>query len=91
MPPPPGPTTPVSFLAIADLGQAEPDGSLINEGFHPSLATAARLAGEVGRGAGLLVHLGDISYARGYSTQVGSVVGGGKLVRSADYGLGREG
>lgn len=53
------------MLAIADMGQAEADGSNEN-GYgaqHPSLATVRGLTAN-SEGRRLLIHNGDISYAR---------------------------
>lgn len=69
-PPPTGPQSSVSLLAIADMGQAEVDGSNEN-GFgeqHPSLATVRGLLDNAA-GRCLVIHNGDISYARGYGSQ----------------------
>jgi hypothetical protein len=60
-PPAPGANQTVRLLAIADLGQAELDGSMEMSEMLPSLATTARLAAEVDAGAQLLLHNGDIS------------------------------
>jgi hypothetical protein len=60
-PPAPGSDAAVTLLAVADLGQAEVDGSMEASEMLPSLATTARLAAEVEAGAQLLVHNGDIS------------------------------
>mmetsp|Transcript_1844 Transcript_1844/g.5402 ORF Transcript_1844/g.5402 Transcript_1844/m.5402 type:complete len:625 (-) Transcript_1844:225-2099(-) len=60
----------VRLLAIADMGQAEVDGSNEN-GFgeqHPSLATVRGLLRH-SEGRRLVIHNGDISYARGYQSQ----------------------
>jgi hypothetical protein len=70
--PPVGPSTHVKVLALADLGQAEQDGSMESEEYtHNSLNTTNRIIAELQSGTGyqLLVHPGDISYARGYATQ----------------------
>lgn len=70
--PPVGPSTTVSLVALADLGQAEDDGSMGGDGeMVPSLNTTGGIMAELQAGAGyqLLVHNGDISYARGYGTQ----------------------
>ena len=69
-PPPGGPNGAVSLLAIADLGQAEVDGSNEN-GFgeqHPSLATVRGLL-QHSEGRRLVIHNGDISYARRASSR----------------------
>ncbi len=66
-PPPPGPEASVKFLAIADLGNAEVDGSLEFTEMTASLNTTTRLAGETEHHQ-LLIHNGDISYARGFQT-----------------------
>jgi len=69
-PKPAGPEHSVRILAVADLGQAEADGSLEVSQMQASLITTKRLREELDAGAyDLLVHNGDISYARGYSTQ----------------------
>lgn len=68
-PPAVGPGSSVRLLAVADLGQAEVDGSMEASEMLASLATTARLAAEVDAGAQLLIHNGDISYARGFSSQ----------------------
>ena len=60
-PPATGPGASVRLLAVADLGQAEVDGSMESSEMLPSLATTAALAAEVQAGAQLLVHNGDIS------------------------------
>eukprot|EP00775_Hariotina_reticulata_P004167 gene4166-4415_t len=68
--PPVGPATSVKILAVADLGQAELDGSMEQSEMVPSLNTTAGLLQDViGAGYQLLMHNGDISYARGYVTQ----------------------
>ena len=57
-----GATATVRLLAVADLGQAEVDGSMGASEMVPSLATTARLAEDARAwGAGLLVHNGDVS------------------------------
>ncbi len=63
-PPAVGPGSTVRLLAVADLGQAEVDGSMEAREMLASLATTARLAAEVDAGAQLLVHNGDISCER---------------------------
>jgi hypothetical protein len=60
-----GPNSSLSMLAIADMGQAEADGTNEN-GYgqqHPSLATLRGLM-QHAKGRRLLLHNGDISYAR---------------------------
>ncbi|GBF94969.1 inactive purple acid phosphatase-like [Raphidocelis subcapitata] len=66
--PAPGPRSRVRFLAIADLGQAEVDGSLEENFYVQSLNTTRWLAKEA-ESHQLLLHNGDISYARGYVSQ----------------------
>lgn len=66
-PPVTGPDAAVKFLAIADLGQAEEDGSLAPTEMLASLNTTRRLAMETGHHQ-LLIHNGDISYARGFQS-----------------------
>jgi hypothetical protein len=63
-PPAVGPDSSVRLLAVADLGQAEVDGSMEASEMLASLATTARLAAEVDAGAQLLIHNGDISCER---------------------------
>ena len=67
MPPLAGPDAVVKFLAIADLGQAEVDQSFEQTEMGASLQTTERLAAETGHHQ-LLIHNGDISYARGFQT-----------------------
>jgi hypothetical protein len=70
-PPPVGPDTSVKVLVVADLGQAELDGSMEESSMVSSLNTTAGVLQAVKRdGYQLLMHNGDISYARGYVTQV---------------------
>lgn len=57
-----GPGSNVSLLALADLGQAEVDGSNEASPMFPSLATTRLMAAEAHRHH-LLLHNGDISYA----------------------------
>jgi hypothetical protein len=64
----------VTILAIADLGQAEVDGSLEMSEMTSSLLTTRALKRHVDdlvstQSHALLLHNGDISYARGYGTQ----------------------
>ncbi|GIL96226.1 hypothetical protein Vretimale_2087 [Volvox reticuliferus] len=64
------PDTTVYILAVADMGQAEADGSLEGSEMMPSRNTTRRMAQDAtSTPYSLLLHLGDISYARGYSTQ----------------------
>ena len=60
-PPAVGPDSSVSLLAVADVGQAEADGSMEASEMLPSLQTTACLAQEAAAGAQLLLHNGDIS------------------------------
>lgn len=55
----------VQFLAIADLGSAEIDGSMDHTEMLASLNTTSRLLAETEHHQ-LLIHNGDISYARGF-------------------------
>ncbi|CAD7698428.1 unnamed protein product, partial [Ostreobium quekettii] len=65
-----GPNTSVNFLAIADLGQAEEDGSTEPWQYRASLNTTRWLTQEVAKKEyQLLVHNGDISYAMGFVPQ----------------------
>lgn len=73
-PPAVGRESVVRILAVADLGQAEIDGALEMSEMQASRDTTARLATEVSATENdslpyLFVHNGDISYARGYSSQ----------------------
>lgn len=69
-PPVTSPQTSVRLLAVADLGQVEIDGSMEISQMDASLATTNALAWEISNnGAQLLIHNGDVSYARGYSSQ----------------------
>eukprot|EP00879_Flechtneria_rotunda_P003651 GHRR01003888.1.p1 GENE.GHRR01003888.1~~GHRR01003888.1.p1 ORF type:complete len:559 (+),score=122.66 GHRR01003888.1:217-1677(+) len=68
--PPVGPLTHVKVVAVADLGQGELDGSMEQSEMVPSLNTTALMLKDIKeQGYQLLVHNGDISYARGYVTQ----------------------
>lgn len=66
-PPLTSPSASVKFLAIADLGSAEIDGSMEHTEMLASLNTTARLAQETEHHQ-LLIHNGDISYARGFAS-----------------------
>ena len=66
-PPVPSAEASVKFLAIADLGQAEVDNSFEQVGMTASLNTTQRLATELDYHQ-LLIHNGDISYARGFQS-----------------------
>lgn len=61
--PPVGPDAHVSFLAIADMGQAEIDGSNEQSEMLPALNTTMLMTAEAADKQ-LLIHNGDISYAR---------------------------
>lgn len=61
--PPVGPETSVKFLAIADMGQAEIDGSNEESEMIPALNTTRLMIAEADDKQ-LLIHNGDISYAR---------------------------
>ncbi len=58
-----GPESHVKFLAIADMGQAEVDGSNEESEMIPALNTTRLMIAEAGDKQ-LLIHNGDISYAR---------------------------
>ena len=60
-PPAAGRDATVALLAVADLGQAEEDGSMEVSEMIPSLLTVRRMAEGRHRDAQLLVHNGDIS------------------------------
>ena len=65
-----GPDTSVKILCIADLGQAELDGSDEQSEMLPSLNTSSlMIQASHSEEYSLLVHHGDISYARGYVSQ----------------------
>lgn len=66
-PPKSGLDTNVKFLAIADLGQAEVDNSFEQVEMTASVNTTKRLATETDYHQ-LLIHNGDISYARGFQS-----------------------
>ena len=64
-PPAPGPDAEVFLLHVADMGQAEADGSNELSMMAPSLDTSAGLLADLGRHPyRLVLHNGDISYAR---------------------------
>ena len=58
-----GPDSHVKFLAIADMGQAEIDGSNEESEMRPALNTTRLMIAEADDKQ-LLIHNGDISYAR---------------------------
>lgn len=58
-----GPDSHVKFLAIADMGQAEVDGSNEESEMIPALNTTRLMTAEADDKQ-LLIHNGDISYAR---------------------------
>ena len=66
-PPEPGTGASVKFLAIADLGQAEVDNSFEQVEMTAAINTTKRLATELDYHQ-LLIHNGDISYARGFQS-----------------------
>ncbi|KAG2498630.1 hypothetical protein HYH03_003377 [Edaphochlamys debaryana] len=70
-PPETGPHSTAHILAVADMGQAEVDGSLVGSEMVASLNTTSRMAKHLGGAdpVGLLLHNGDLSYARGYGSQ----------------------
>lgn len=64
------PDTHVRMIVLADMGQAELDGSNEQSQMVPSANTTARMLEEVSRGGySLVAHFGDISYARGHVSQ----------------------
>ena len=64
------PDTHVKMIVLADMGQAELDGSNEQSQMVPSANTTARMLEEVSRGGySLVAHFGDISYARGHVSQ----------------------
>ena len=68
--PPVGPETHVKIIALADMGQAEPDGANEQSEMVPSGNTTRLMLAEVAKGGYSLVgHYGDISYARGHVSQ----------------------
>ena len=74
-----GPESSVAVLLIADMGQAEPDGSMEQSEMSPSLDTTRWMIRDAFGGEppeanpparyGMIAHYGDISYARGHVTQ----------------------
>ena len=74
-PPHHGPNSKVKILAIADMGQAEPDGANEQAEQVPSANTTRLMLEEVQRhwkkrgGYSMVGLYGDISYARGYVSQ----------------------
>jgi hypothetical protein len=69
--PPLGSTTPVRLAIFGDMGTAELDGSLNPGSSEPaSIQTVGLLKKFLEQGRlGAALHIGDISYARGYDTQ----------------------
>jgi len=70
-PPAVGPNQAISILAYGDMGLANDDLSQNPNGVEiPSLLTSHWMAQQINEGlASLLFHIGDLSYARGYSTE----------------------
>ena len=68
VPPAAGPSYPMTFLCLADLGRGSWDNGVTwNEYGRDSRSTALRLAADVqSLGASFIHHFGDISYAVGY-------------------------
>lgn len=66
-PPLVGPEASVQLFALADMGQAEVDGSNEMSGMLPSLNTT-RLMAQHMEGRRLMVHNGDVSYAMGFAS-----------------------
>jgi acid phosphatase type 7 len=68
--PPSGPDTVVDIIALADMGQAEPDGSDEQSEMRPSANTTRLMIEDAKKGGfSLVAHFGDISYARGHVSQ----------------------
>lgn len=59
----------LKFIVYGDLGHGETDGSMEIKEEMPSLATTRKLL-ELENDARFFLHIGDISYADGYSSQV---------------------
>jgi hypothetical protein len=69
-PPPVGADTEVHIIALADMGQAEPDGANEQSEMRPSANTTRLMIEDARReDYSLVVHFGDISYARGHVSQ----------------------
>lgn len=68
MPPAADPGAEVRFFAFGDMGQAEVDGSMEQSQMLPSLNTTRLMLAEAADKT-LVMHIGDISYARGYVSQ----------------------
>eukprot|EP00051_Salpingoeca_urceolata_P004281 m.63959 g.63959 ORF g.63959 m.63959 type:complete len:569 (+) comp13519_c0_seq1:60-1766(+) len=66
---PPGPGEPAKIVAFGDLGQFEPDGMIQEEDMPPSLNTTRTITALDPTTQNLILHIGDISYARGYVSQ----------------------
>jgi len=64
----PSPDSTIQFLAFGDMGQAEEDVSREESEMVASLNTTRLMAAEVDDMT-VLLHIGDISYARGYGSQ----------------------
>jgi len=58
----------VEFIAYGDMGKAEQDGSLEHWEENPSLNTTRNVLAQIDE-IDLVLHIGDISYAVGYSAQ----------------------
>ena len=57
----PGSNVPIKFVAYGDMGVTPSPGSIV---------TARESLKEVKNGAQLVLHIGDISYARGYVSEI---------------------
>ena len=67
-PPLPSPSAAVKFIAYGDMGNGQEDDSRqVVTGQQPSLNTTRRVMGEVDT-TDVVMHIGDISYARGYAS-----------------------
>ena len=66
-PPMPSPSATVKFIAYGDMGNGQEDDSRqVVTGQQPSLNTTRRVEGEPS--VDVVMHIGDISYARGYAS-----------------------
>ena len=67
-PPMPSPNAAVKFIAFGDMGNGQEDDSRqVVHGQQPSLNTTRRVKGEISS-TDVVLHIGDISYARGYAS-----------------------
>ena len=67
------PSLPPSFATLLDMGNGQPDDSIqVDAGQQPALNTTRLVLNQINE-TDLVLHIGDISYARGYAGVVRSL------------------